>query len=236
MSSLIGPAPPRAAQAGAGLLADQIGSYFYILAFALCLVLSGYTAVLESAREWGDASACMRRDAPPRLTPLAPPLPTAGLADLPDTQEHAVIDTCLHTFCLPCLSAWLDIKRSCPLCKRRVGGYIFDIKSDTDYRERHIPPSPERCKDEAAAGGGAYGSRTSHALPGARPSRWGPLPAAQSSSRPGVVLRNISGVQWWVSSHRVHSPCVWAIRQAGQLFARCFAAVVAYAAWTGANI
>ena len=41
----------------------------------------------------------------------------AGLADILNLQDKAVVSSCMHAFCLHCLLRWLDYKRSCPLCK-----------------------------------------------------------------------------------------------------------------------
>ena len=41
----------------------------------------------------------------------------AGLADILNLQDKAVVSSCMHAYCLHCLQRWLDYKRSCPLCK-----------------------------------------------------------------------------------------------------------------------
>ncbi len=43
----------------------------------------------------------------------------AGLSYVTDLRDKAVAEPCMHAFCVSCLSAWLKIKRSCPLCKAR---------------------------------------------------------------------------------------------------------------------
>jgi hypothetical protein len=132
----------------------------------------------------------------PPLSSLLPRrlLPPAGLTDIQDPRAKAVVSNCLHAFCLPCLSSWLAIKRSCPLCKRRVSSYLYDIRSDALYRERELPPSPEpQLKDWeppapvwpgygylAAAGAGGLGGPRPGVGAGRR-SRWGgpaPQPGA----------------------------------------------------------
>lgn len=57
-----------------------------------------------------------------------PPPPTlgawlpAGLVDVIELADKAVVTPCMHEFCEPCISRWLGHhKRLCPLCKARVG-------------------------------------------------------------------------------------------------------------------
>ena len=44
----------------------------------------------------------------------------AGLGDIVDVREKAVLLHCLHVFCVDCLNRWLPVKRLCPLCKVRL--------------------------------------------------------------------------------------------------------------------
>lgn len=41
----------------------------------------------------------------------------AGLGEIFDVRDKAVVITCMHVFCLACLSRWSALKRTCPLCK-----------------------------------------------------------------------------------------------------------------------
>jgi hypothetical protein len=47
------------------------------------------------------------------------PLPwiAAGLGEIFDLRDKAVVIACMHVFCLACLARWSALKRSCPLCK-----------------------------------------------------------------------------------------------------------------------
>ncbi|WIA11113.1 hypothetical protein OEZ85_011257 [Tetradesmus obliquus] len=52
--------------------------------------------------------------------------------------DKAAISSCLHAFCIGCLQAWCRHNRSkatCPLCKRHITGYLYNIRSDADYQE-----------------------------------------------------------------------------------------------------
>lgn len=46
--------------------------------------------------------------------------PPAGLQDILDPAERARVIPCLHTYCVPCLTSWAEVKRVCPLCKVRA--------------------------------------------------------------------------------------------------------------------
>ena len=41
----------------------------------------------------------------------------AGLGEIVDLRDKAVVISCMHVFCLACLSRWSALKKSCPLCK-----------------------------------------------------------------------------------------------------------------------
>lgn len=43
----------------------------------------------------------------------------AGLGEIFDLRDKAVVISCMHVFCLACLSRWSSLKKSCPLCKVR---------------------------------------------------------------------------------------------------------------------
>ena len=47
-------------------------------------------------------------------------LGVAGLCEIFDAREKAVVIACMHVFCLACLARWSALKRSCPLCKVRT--------------------------------------------------------------------------------------------------------------------
>nr|BAZ95703.1 RING-finger domain-containing protein [Red seabream iridovirus] len=35
-------------------------------------------------------------------------------------EKYAVLSSCDHTFCVPCILAWMPIQSKCPLCKSYV--------------------------------------------------------------------------------------------------------------------
>ncbi len=41
----------------------------------------------------------------------------AGLSGIEYKTMKAILQPCMHVFCLHCLDRWISIKRSCPLCK-----------------------------------------------------------------------------------------------------------------------
>ena len=51
----------------------------------------------------------------------APALPEPDVCAvcLTHPSERAVLDSCAHVFCVPCLSRWAKIETKCPLCKSR---------------------------------------------------------------------------------------------------------------------
>ena len=62
---------------------------------------------------------CVRRCMPPHgelLDPSVAMLP-AGLGEIFDLRDKAVVIACMHVFCLACLARWSALKKSCPLCK-----------------------------------------------------------------------------------------------------------------------
>ncbi|CAL5223157.1 g5626 [Coccomyxa viridis] len=76
-------------------------------------------------------------------------LPTCPicLGEILGRWDKAVVNPCMHVFCLACLSRWSALKKSCPLCKSRIQGYMYNIVSETDYREQILPATPPRNKE-----------------------------------------------------------------------------------------
>lgn len=44
---------------------------------------------------------------------------TAGLTEILQLEDKAVLNSCMHVFCVSCISRWAAKKRVCPLCKVR---------------------------------------------------------------------------------------------------------------------
>jgi hypothetical protein len=83
---------------------------------------------------------------------------------------------------------------------------MYDIRGDADYRERELPPSPQR-KDEveerwealmAGGGGGGGAAGGDGGRQRRRFSRWGPLEGGAAPPPPTTSpgLRMISGYTW----------------------------------------
>lgn len=97
----------------------------------------------------GCAHPCLHCMVPARHTQ---PVCRAGVSSnppLPPTHtglqayhalDKAVISSCLHAFCITCLTAWCERKRACPVCRGRVSSYYHTINSDTDFLEHAFPP------------------------------------------------------------------------------------------------
>ncbi|KAL7646733.1 UNVERIFIED_CONTAM: hypothetical protein RMT77_001988 [Armadillidium vulgare] len=57
--------------------------------------------------------------------------------------DKCAAGSCLHNFCLVCLKEWAKQRPVCPLCKQPFTKILYDIKSETDYKEWNIPvPCP----------------------------------------------------------------------------------------------
>ncbi|XP_064088178.1 LOW QUALITY PROTEIN: E3 ubiquitin-protein ligase Topors-like [Macrobrachium nipponense] len=57
--------------------------------------------------------------------------------------DKCVADSCLHSFCLLCLKEWSKQKAVCPLCKLGFTKIMYEIKSETEYKEWKVPlPDP----------------------------------------------------------------------------------------------
>ncbi|KAL0030671.1 hypothetical protein WJX77_001587 [Trebouxia sp. C0004] len=119
-------------------------------------------------------------------------LPTCPicLTEIAKLTEKAVLNNCMHVFCVDCISRWASKKRVCPLCKGRIQGYIYNIQSEQDYQQRIIPPSPER--------------PSSPPVRSALLSRWGPSSmsllqsvAASLSASQGPTQRQQDVLQQW---------------------------------------
>lgn len=87
----------------------------------------------------------------PAGTPTPERLPSDGSPVSDDTcpiclghiSDKCVANSCLHSFCLVCLKEWSKQKAVCPLCKLSFTTIMYDIKSETKYKEWKVPrPDP----------------------------------------------------------------------------------------------
>lgn len=53
--------------------------------------------------------------------------------------DKCAAGSCLHNFCLVCLKEWAKQRPVCPLCKQSFTKILYDIKSETDYKEWKVP-------------------------------------------------------------------------------------------------
>ena len=92
------------------------------------------------------------------------------LGELRD-ETRAVLPSCGHDFCLPCIKQWSSTllsaqqqsgSRLCPLCKASFSRILFDIRGDTASSCLQLPSSKRECESTSAAS----------ALSGATPRSW----------------------------------------------------------------
>ncbi|EGD78993.1 hypothetical protein PTSG_01964 [Salpingoeca rosetta] len=55
-------------------------------------------------------------------------------------NDKALLDGCFHSFCFECIMSWLNVSRTCPLCKAPVSSVIHSIKSATIFKRITLPP------------------------------------------------------------------------------------------------
>uniref|UniRef100_A0A8V5H4U0 RING-type E3 ubiquitin transferase n=1 Tax=Melopsittacus undulatus TaxID=13146 RepID=A0A8V5H4U0_MELUD len=79
------------------------------------------------------AAAPGRGSASTLPAPPSPPQPMESMATeledrcpicLDSWEEASYVLPCLHQFCYPCITRWVDSKPECPLCKRRVTSIV----------------------------------------------------------------------------------------------------------------
>ncbi len=52
--------------------------------------------------------------------------------------DRSVLLPCLHTFCYSCISRWVGINPSCPLCKSAADKILHHITEDRRFSEVHV--------------------------------------------------------------------------------------------------
>lgn len=55
---------------------------------------------------------------------------------LSEIEDLAIFDTCFHSFCFFCIGQWLEISKSCPLCKTKNESIIINIDEESMTYER----------------------------------------------------------------------------------------------------
>ncbi|CAH8376505.1 unnamed protein product [Eruca vesicaria subsp. sativa] len=58
-------------------------------------------------------------------------------------RRAAVISSCNHGYCLPCIRKWSQVKRSCPLCNADFDSLLILNASSRRFRKLHLPLLPE---------------------------------------------------------------------------------------------
>ncbi|KAI8476868.1 MAG: hypothetical protein J3K34DRAFT_516139 [Monoraphidium minutum] len=105
---------------------------------------------------------------------------------LSDTLDRAVVMLCCHAFCRACIQEWSRMKRVCPLCKGRISGYRYDIRSDEAFQEVLFPPTPPpAAAADAYGGGGERSARRGHG--GSGGGRYASREAAAAAYARGVI-------------------------------------------------
>ena len=58
---------------------------------------------------------------------------------LGNITDKCMANSCHHCFCLVCLKEWSKQKAVCPLCKESFTKIIYEIKSETEFKEWKVP-------------------------------------------------------------------------------------------------
>mmetsp|Transcript_36476 Transcript_36476/g.103026 ORF Transcript_36476/g.103026 Transcript_36476/m.103026 type:complete len:627 (-) Transcript_36476:99-1979(-) len=136
------------------------------------------------------------------------------LTDILDPMAKAVVHPCLHVFCRPCVHRWLLQKKLCPLCKTRVDSYLYAIKSERQFSEHHLPPSPPsetaRLQGTGWSGGSQWAARRSQGPTSRSASVW------SIRDRPGSRNRPEHGRPGGPSSSREPRPYYWRVQRGCQ--------------------
>lgn len=53
-------------------------------------------------------------------------------------RQKAVVTPCVHAFCVTCITRWMQIKQTCPLCKQNVLSVVHSIESDSKFVETQV--------------------------------------------------------------------------------------------------
>ncbi|KAL3508062.1 hypothetical protein ACH5RR_033444 [Cinchona calisaya] len=67
-----------------------------------------------------------------------------------EDRRAAVVNPCMHAYCIGCIRKWSNFKRKCPLCNSGFDSWFFNINlsSQTFQKERlPIPAAPTEGKD-----------------------------------------------------------------------------------------
>ena len=65
---------------------------------------------------------------------------TAGLTEITKLNDKAVLNNCMHVFCVDCISRWAAKKRVCPLCKVTACIALLDWPSLLDMEDSGSVP------------------------------------------------------------------------------------------------
>jgi hypothetical protein len=57
---------------------------------------------------------------------------------LESTKNPALLEECMHIFCLECIREWWKIKQSCPLCKKVSQFALCEVKSSTEFTKWNL--------------------------------------------------------------------------------------------------
>ncbi|XP_020529835.1 E3 ubiquitin-protein ligase Topors isoform X3 [Amborella trichopoda] len=59
-----------------------------------------------------------------------------------EESEAAVLQSCMHVYCIGCIRKWSEMRRNCPLCKSEFKGWFCNIRTSRvgDYREEFLLP------------------------------------------------------------------------------------------------
>ena len=78
-------------------------------------------------------------------------------------HDRALLDGCFHPFCFECIMEWLNVSRTCPLCKSPATSVVHSIKSDTMFERLNLPPKRPTTPPPAPSSHRPHWQRQPHA-------------------------------------------------------------------------
>lgn len=97
----------------------------------------------------GSGASKKLKSSPDAARPLSPSFTKCPICLLDSMdRDPSFTNTCFHLFCYVCIENWTKNKATCPLCRTKFTKIIYNIKSPTNYEEKHVSPVRPRDDDE----------------------------------------------------------------------------------------